>query len=99
VRRLKLFRLFKKKEIEPPRLWAVVDYSEKAIEWCVGGEHNLRIFIYSKRTLVDELLYSPRMVELLRKQGIPVVFKAKYEIPLECLEEPKRFVSFGVIRW
>ena len=36
----------RKKYEEYPRMWAVVDYCEKAKKLCVGGKQNLRIYIY-----------------------------------------------------
>ena len=92
--------LFKrKKKIKYPKVWAMVDYSDQAKELCVGGTINLRIYLYQGNKLVDTMMYSDGRLKLLREQGIPVVVKAKYDIPAKCFEIPKRKVLFGRIRW
>ncbi|RLJ10369.1 MAG: hypothetical protein DRP15_00005 [Candidatus Aenigmatarchaeota archaeon] len=90
---------WKKKKITYPKIWAVIDYCDTAKELCVGGSINLRIFLYERDRLVDVLPYSEAMVKILEEQGIPVVVKAKYNIPTECFEAPKRKVLFGRLRW
>ena len=89
----------KQKKLVYPRLWAVIDYCDSAKELCVGGSINLRIFLYERDKLVDVLPYSEGWVKLLNEQGIPVVTKAKYDLPAECFEIPKRKILFGRIRW
>jgi len=94
-----VFKLFKKKKMELPKLWAVIDYSEKAKELCVGGKQNLRIYIYKGKYLVEDMVYSEGREEELKKRGIPVVWRAISDVPIECVEEPVSFRLFGRMRW
>jgi len=89
----------KKEEIKYPNMWAVIDYSDDAKELCVGGKQNLKIYIYNGNYLVDVIQYSEGKVELLKEKGIPVVSRAIYDVPIECLKIPKRKILFGRIRW
>ena len=91
--------LFKKKtKPKPPSFYAVIDFSDEAKKLCVGGDHNLRIKYYQNGMFVDEEMYSEGRVKQLIEQQVPVVWKARWEVPIECINEPKEFVMWGRIK-
>jgi len=80
-------------------MYALVDYNEKAKNLCVGGVYNLRIFYFTKdKSMVGSEMYTPEKIEQLKKMMIPIIFKAKYGIPTECLKEPKTKIYFGRVK-
>jgi len=90
--------LKKKKKPKLPSYYAVVDFSDEAKELCVGGKHNLRIKYYERGRFIDEEIYSDSRYMQLIKDKIPVVWRAKFDIPIECAEQIRRFVLWGKIK-
>ncbi len=83
-----------------PKFYIVVDYNDKAKALCVGGWYNLRFFFYSNGALLgNPEIFSHERLKQFKKMRIPIIFRAKYDVPNECVEEPKEKRFFGVIKW
>ncbi|RLG40282.1 MAG: hypothetical protein DRN78_05670 [Thermoproteota archaeon] len=80
-------------------LYAVVDYNDKAKRLCVGGEYNLRIFYIRNGAVIKSDIYSISKIKSLIERKIPIIFRAKHDMPIECLKTPKRMILFGNIKW
>lgn len=94
-----MFSIFKKKKVRKPSFYAVIDFSDTAKELCVGGEMNLRIKYFRNGQLVDEEFYTNSRHQQLIEQGIPVVWRAKWSLPIECAKQAEKFISFGYIKY
>lgn len=80
-------------------IYAVIDFCKKAKELCATGNYNLRIFYYRDKQLIGKDMFSNAKIDELVEKRIPIIWKAKYDIPNECVKEPTQQIFFGRIRY
>ncbi len=92
--------VFSKKKIEID-FFAVIDFTEIAEEYCVGGDSNKRIYFYTivngEPVLTDKSYpYSEARVKELKRNGILVIDRTiGMHIPKECLRIPSSKLILG----
>lgn len=71
---------------------AVVDFCEKAKEYCCFSEITLRVFLKNEEgKIVDTLSYNEYVLEDLRKKGIPIIYRMD---TTSCRKIPKKAFMF-----
>ena len=77
-----------------------IDYSDEAKKQCVGGNMNLRIFLLdSDNNVLKSEIFTDARMEEIKTHHIPIIIKAKHDIPEECMKDPENGIVFGRVEF
>lgn len=79
--------------------YAFVQWKDAAKVFCVGGDEFKQIVVYNQNGQIIAIYeYNTKRVELLEKQGIPVIdLTTAAEIPVECLTDLDKVKPMGML--
>lgn len=90
--------MFGRKKAEIKGYYCLIDFTDAAKEWAVGGSENKRIFHYYNGYLQQSETYSEEKVRFLNRRGVPIHDKTRgYPYPKDSVEVPITQQALGII--